>query len=59
MIISRYCKGKVYVYCANEGMSFYVCKTCQIACDTVMALGMENDSHVEHGREAEAKVSVS
>lgn len=33
MIKSRCHKADVYVYCGNEGTSFYVCKHCDCACD--------------------------
>ena len=36
MIKSRCHQADVYVYCANEGTSFYVCGKCGLDCDTVM-----------------------
>lgn len=38
MIVSRCCKEKVWIYCGNEGNSFYVCERCDLACDTMTPL---------------------
>lgn len=35
MTLSRCCKVPVWVYCGNEGTSFYVCERCDRACDTI------------------------
>lgn len=45
MILSRCHRDKVYVYCANEGTSFYVCEHCDKACDTISVVSLEMDIH--------------
>lgn len=35
MVVSRCHKAPVWVYCGNEGTSFYVCCHCDRACDTM------------------------
>lgn len=38
MILSRCCENEVIVESANEGDSWYVCKKCNIPCDTRFSL---------------------
>lgn len=46
MIVSRCCRSTVWVYCGNEGTSFYVCEKCAIACDTLFSLDLTTTDDV-------------
>jgi hypothetical protein len=39
MFKSRCCKEEVEVICANEGVQYYVCDHCHVACDTILVKG--------------------
>lgn len=43
MIVSRCCKEIVHVACSHEGLSFYVCNSCSLPCDTIFSMEMEKD----------------
>ncbi len=55
MVVSRCHQASVSVYSANEGTSFYVCSSCENACDTIAYrdnYGMKDD---DSRREAETE----
>lgn len=54
MVKSRCCKTEVFVHCANEGTAFYVCKGCQMACDTI-GHSPYGDEHHDTGSQTEVE----
>lgn len=55
MIRSRCCKGEVDVYDAGEGVSFYSCCICLMACDTLSLWTLIREYRDDTGRKTEAK----
>ena len=55
MIKSRCHKAPVWVYCGNEGTSFYVCGKCDHACDTMFDSTHHGDIGYDAGSEAETE----
>lgn len=58
MIKSRCCKKTVYVYCGNEGISFYVCTCCERACDTISMSNRHGEGY-DAGSQTETESVVS
>lgn len=54
MIVSRCCKAQVWVHCGNEGTSFYVCRLCDKACDTIFSTQLIKDDHNDTRNASEA-----
>lgn len=59
MIVSRCCRSDMNVHSANDFGSFYVCKECGHACDTINRfLGRRNWTMPRFGQESFTKLST-
>lgn len=58
MELSKCCKTKVWVQSGNEGTSYYVCSSCERACDTLLASDDHGAITDDTGREAETQAAT-